>query len=155
MRTQILTPLLRSTVGFDRFDRLFDAVNRADRVNNSYPPHNIEKIGENAYRISMAVAGFTEDELDITQRENQLVITGTAKPRDTEDTYLHRGIARRNCERRFDLDDTSEVTGARLDHGLLHVELVREIPEAQRPRQIGITAGPAKPAVEDQDKVAA
>ncbi len=141
MRTQILNPLLRSSIGFDRFDRLFDAATRADNPNRSYPPYNIEKTGENDYRITMAVAGFTLDDLDVTQRETLLVVSGKAQGEDQESAYLHRGIAGRGFERRFELADTIKVVGAALELGLLHVDLVREIPESQRPRKIGITAG--------------
>ncbi len=147
MHTQIMTPLLRSTIGFDRFGRLFDAVGRMDEASLAYPPHNIEKTGENAYRISMAVAGFAENELEVNQRENMLVISGKSKNRDERPAFLHHGIARRNFERRFELADNIEVRGASLDHGLLHVDLVREIPESQRPRNIAINAeaSPAGP----------
>ena len=141
MRTQILNPLLRSSVGFDRFDRLFDAATRADNTGHSYPPYNIEKTGENGYRITMAVAGLSLEDLDVTQRETLLVISGKTQS-DGEDTaYLHRGIAGRGFERRFELADTIKVVGANLELGLLHVDLVREIPESQRPRKIDIGAG--------------
>lgn len=141
MRTQILNPLLRSSIGFDRFDRLFDAATRADNPSRSYPPYNIEKTGENDYRITMAVAGFTLDDLDVTQRETLLVVSGKAQGEDQESAYLHHGIAGRGFERRFELADTIKVVGAALELGLLHIDLVREIPESQRPRKIGITAG--------------
>lgn len=141
MRTQILNPLLRSSVGFDRFDRVFEAASRADNTNRSYPPYNIEKTGESDYRITMAVAGFSLDDLDVTQRENLLVISGKPQGEDQGPAYLHRGIAGRGFERRFELADTIKVVGANLELGLLHVDLVREIPEAQRPRKIEIGAG--------------
>lgn len=141
MRTQILNPLLRSSIGFDRFDRLFDAATRADNPNRSYPPYNIEKTGENDYRITMAVAGFSLGDLDVTQRETLLVVSGTPQGEGQEPAYLHHGIAGRGFERRFELADTIQVVGAALELGLLHIDLVREIPESQRPRKIGITAG--------------
>lgn len=141
MRTQILNPLLRSSVGFDRFDRLFDAATRADGQGRAYPPYNIEKTGENGYRITMAVAGFALDDLDVTQSETLLVISGKQRGEGQEETYLHRGIAGRGFERRFELADTVKVVSANLELGLLHVDLVREIPESQRPRKIGIAAG--------------
>lgn len=141
MRTQILNPLLRSSIGFDRFDRLFDAATRADNPSRSYPPYNIEKTGENDYRITMAVAGFSLDDLDVTQRENLLVVSGKPQSEGQETAYLHRGIAGRGFERRFELADTIKVVGANLELGLLHVDLVREIPESQRPRKIDIAAG--------------
>ena len=138
MRTQILNPLLRSSVGFDRFDRLFDAASRSDNVNRSYPPYNIEKKSDNDYRITMAVAGFSLEDLDVSQRENLLVISGKSESDGDDTAYLHHGIAGRGFERRFELADTIKVVGANLELGLLHVDLVREIPEAQRPRKIDI-----------------
>jgi len=155
MRTQFLTPLLRSSVGFDRVDRLLDAVSRIDDASLSYPPYNIEKTGEDDYRITMAVAGFAENELDIVQQENVLLIRGKAQDDGKEGTYLHRGIARRAFERRFELADTVRVTGANLVNGLLHVELVREIPEAQKPRQIPIASSEASAKVIEQERAAA
>ena len=140
MRTQILNPLLRSSVGFDRFDRLFDAATRADNTSRSYPPYNIEKTGENDYRITMAVAGFSLDDLDVTQSETLLAVSGKSQAEGQETAYLHRGIAGRGFERRFELADTINVVGANLELGLLHVDLVREIPESQRPRKIDIAA---------------
>lgn len=155
MRTQFLTPLLRSSVGFDRVDRLLDSVTRMDDATFSYPPYNIEKTGEDDYRITMAVAGFDESELDIVQQENVLLISGKGHEEEPGRTYLHRGIARRAFERRFELADTVRVTGASLSNGLLHVELVREIPEAQKPRQIPIAAGENAPRVIEQERDAA
>ncbi len=141
MRTQILNPLLRSSIGFDRFDRLFEAATRADNPSRSYPPYNIEKTGENDYRITMAVAGVSLDDLDVTQRETLLVVSGTPQGEGQEPAYLHHGIAGRGFERRFELADTIKVVGANLELGLLHVDLVREIPDSQRPRKIDIAAG--------------
>jgi len=141
MRTFDLSPLLRATVGFDRMDRLFDSVGRLDDQAVSYPPYNIEKHGEDKYRITMAVAGFAEDELTLTVQQNTLLIAGKAKEETAEAgsvQFLHRGIARRAFERRFELADTIKVTGAGLDNGLLTVDLVRVIPEAMKPRQIKI-----------------
>ncbi len=138
MRTYDLTPLLRSTIGFDRFDRLFQSALRQEEA-PSYPPYNIEKTGEDAYRITMAVAGFSEDELNITVQENSLIISGKARDEEEEPvTYLHHGIARRAFERRFETADTVKVVGASLENGLLHVDLVREVPEAMKPRTIAI-----------------
>jgi len=131
------SPLFRSTIGFDRLSRLIDESLRGAEP-SSYPPYNIEKTGENDYRIAMAVAGFAADELTLVQQENTLVIAGQKKETETGAAYLHRGIARRAFERRFDLADTVKVVGAKLENGLLHVELVREIPEAKRPRTIPI-----------------
>lgn len=155
MRTQFLTPLLRSSVGFDRVDRLLDAVSRMDDATFTYPPYNIEKTGEDDYRITMAVAGFDESELEIVQQENVLLIRGKAQEENKDRAYLHRGIARRAFERRFELADTVRVTGANMSNGLLHVELVREIPEARKPRQIPISNGETAPKVIEQDREAA
>jgi molecular chaperone IbpA len=142
------SPLFRSTIGFDRLTRLADAATRLDG-GTSYPPYNIEVTGENAYRLTMAVAGFSADELDITLKENALLVSGKSQKDEDKAQYLHRGLARRAFERRFQLEDHIKVTGASLANGLLHVELVREIPEAMKPRKIEI-AGGAKPQVIEQ-----
>jgi len=133
-----LSPLFRSTIGFDRLARLADA---ATRVDASYPPYNIEITGENAYRLTMAVAGFGSDDLEVTVKENALLVDGKAKKEDDKTRYLHRGIARRAFERRFQLADHIKVVGASLDNGLLHVDLARELPETMKPRKIEIAAG--------------
>lgn len=138
MRTFDLSPLLRNTVGFDRFDRLFDSMGRLDEATPGYPPYNIIKDGEDAYRISMAVAGFGEGDIDVTVTENTLVVKGAQGEENEETTYLHRGIAGRAFERRFTLADTIKVTGAKLENGLLHIDLVREVPEHKKPRKIEI-----------------
>lgn len=140
------SPLFRSSIGFDRLSRLIDESMRgADQV--GYPPYNIEKIGENDYRIAMAVAGFAADEITLVQQENTLVVAGQKKDGDSgTGTYLHRGIAQRSFERRFQLADFIRVASARLDNGLLYVDLVREVPEAMKPRRIAIEAG-TKPNV--------
>jgi molecular chaperone IbpA len=135
------SPLFRSTIGFDRLARLVDTATRIDSTALSYPPYNIEKTGEDAYRLTMAVAGFARDELDITVHENTLIVSGKAQHDDEDNRYLHRGIARRAFERRFSLADHLKVTGASLDNGLLHVDLVREVPEAMKPRTINIASG--------------
>jgi len=133
------SPLFRSTIGFDRLARLVDTATRFDGAAPAYPPYNIESTGEDAYRLTMAVAGFARDELDITVQENSLVISGKAQKEDeAEGRYLHRGIARRAFERRFSLADHIKVNGASLDNGLLHVDLVREVPEEAKPRQVKI-----------------
>ena len=136
------TPVFRSTIGFDRMARLVDAAFQASEGSNtqSYPPYNIEKLSEDSYQITMAVAGFSEQDIDITVKENSLLISGqTAKTSDdAEKTYLHRGIASRSFERRFDLADHIIVTGADLENGLLNISLVREIPEEKKPRKINI-----------------
>jgi molecular chaperone IbpA len=139
------SPLFRSTIGFDRLTRLMDAANQVDNGSLSYPPYNIETTGENAYRLTMAVAGFAADDLDVTAKEGVLLITGKARKDEDQVQYLHRGIARRAFERRFQLADHIHVAGASLDNGLLHVDLVRQVPEALKPRKIAISAGgPAK-----------
>ena len=149
------SPLFRSTIGFDRVARLVDAATRVDNTALSYPPYNIEKTGEDAYRLTMAVAGFSQDELDLTVHENTLIVTGKAQKDDETGRYLHRGIARRAFERRFSLADHIKVTGASLDNGLLHVDLVREVPEAMKPRTIKIGGGePSRPQVVDQKQAA-
>ncbi len=160
MRAFDLSPLLRSSVGFDHVNRLFELANRVDETATSYPPYNIEKRGEDAYRITMAVAGFDQSELDITVKENSLIVTGkaveqTATEAGEQVSYLHRGIARRAFERRFELADTVKVVGAELKDGLLHIALKREIPEAKKPRQIQInTAANSGTVIEAQPKAA-
>lgn len=140
MRTFDMTPLFRSTVGFDRMSRFLDSALQADEASVSYPPYNIEKTGETAYRITMAVAGFSQDDLEITATENTLLVKGS-RPSETKGEFLHRGIATRAFERRFQLADYIKVTGARMDNGLLHIELAREVPEEMKPRTIAIEAG--------------
>ena len=146
MRRYDLTPLLRSSVGFDHFDRLFDTVSRADSSANGYPPYNIEKAGDDGYRITMAVAGFREDDLNVNLNENTLTIAGEQKAAEDGVTYLHRSIAGRSFERRFQLAEDIRVVSAALENGLLHVDLVREVPEHKKPRQIEIASGPAREA---------
>jgi len=135
------SPLFRSTIGFDRLTRLVDAATRVDSSALAYPPYNIETTGEDAYRLTMAVAGFSPEELDITVQENTLLVTGKAKKEQEGGNYLHRGIARRAFERRFSLADHIKVVGASLVNGMLHVDLTREVPEAAKPRKIQIGAG--------------
>ena len=143
MRPIDFAPLYRSTVGFDRLFDLVDSVTGFDQASPGYPPYNIERLGENEYRITMAVAGFGQDELRVDVKELALSVTGAKKPDDKERRYLHRGIAARNFERRFQLADHVEVRGAGLQDGLLHVELVRNVPERLKPRTIAI--GTAEP----------
>lgn len=140
------SPLFRSTVGFDRLSRMLETGMLSEQ-DSAYPPYNIVKVSEDQYRITMAVAGFAEDELDITSKENQLIIQGRAKEREQGDeniTYLHRGIAARAFERRFQLADHIKVAAAGLENGLLTVSLVREIPEEMKPRKIQILSGKEK-----------
>jgi molecular chaperone IbpA len=149
------SPLFRSTIGFDRLARLLDAAPRVDSASLGYPPYNIEKTGDDSYRLTMAVAGFSPSELDITTHENTLVVTGKAQKEEEKKNgngYLHRGIARRAFERRFSLADHMKVTGANLNNGMLHVDLVHEVPEAAKPRKIAIGTGAqsAQPQVTEQ-----
>lgn len=141
MRTFDFSPLFRSTVGFDRFAALLENAQAADDHPVAYPPYNIEKTGEDAYRITLAVAGFGESELSIEQREQTLLIGGRKQTVDGGESYLHRGIAARNFARQFQLADHVKVVGAHLDNGLLHVDLSREIPEAMKPRKVEIKRG--------------
>src|ERR1700681_840496 len=145
MRTFDLAPFYRSTVGFDRLFSLLDQASGVDAGTPGYPPYNIERTGENAYRISVAVAGFSEPELSIVAKENTLTIRGDrqAKTEEKNGEVLYQGIAARAFERVFQLADHVEVKGARLENGLLHVDLTREVPEAKRPRQISIGNGNA------------
>jgi molecular chaperone IbpA len=130
-------PYYRATVGFDRVFDLLDSV--ANQTAGGYPPYNIEKAGEDAYRIVMAVAGFAEADLNVTQKENELLVTGQSAPNGHDETqYLYRGIAGRNFERRFQLADHVKVVGAKLANGLLTIELQREVPEEKKPRAIRI-----------------
>lgn len=146
MRAFDYSPFYRASVGFDRVFDLLDNV--AGQSANGYPPYNIEKSGDNAYKIVMAVAGFSDAELNVTQKENELLVTGqTAATGEGEKQYLYRGIAGRNFERRFQLADHVKVAGAKLANGLLTIELVREIPEEKKPRAISIEAEAAKPAL--------
>jgi molecular chaperone IbpA len=142
MRHFDLTPLYRSTVGFDRLAQLFDSVAGGD-FDAPYPPYNIERLGENEYRITMAVAGFSADEIKVDVKESTLSVRGDKKADtgEAEKRYLHRGIAARSFERRFQLADHVEVKGADLKDGLLNVDLVRNIPERMRPRSIPIGVG--------------
>ncbi len=143
MRTFDLAPLYRSTVGFDRIFSLLDQLGGGDQ-SQTYPPYNIERTGENAYRISNAVAGFAEPDLSVELKENALTVKGEKKTSEEKKTaeVLYQGIAGRAFERRFQLADHVLVTAAVLENGLLHIDLVREIPEAKKPRQIAINGKP-------------
>lgn len=147
MRAFDFAPLLRSSVGFENLNRLVDFATRGEA--DGYPPYNIEKVGDGSYRISMAVAGFSQDELDLTVQENVLIVTGRTQEiqEGAERQFLHRGIAKRAFERRFQLADTIKVTGAGYENGLLNIDLVREVPEHKKPRRIEISGlGEAAPA---------
>lgn len=135
MRHTDFTPFYRSAIGFDRLFQMLDSAGEAD---TGYPPYNIERTGDNAYRITMAVAGFTPDELKVEAKESTLSVSGEKKPDTVQRTFLHRGIAARNFERRFQLADYVEVVSAGFENGLLNIELQRNIPERMKPRQIAI-----------------
>jgi molecular chaperone IbpA len=141
MRSLDLTPLFRSTVGFDHLDKLFETAFREAGRDTSYPPYNIAKLGQDKYRISMAVAGFGERDLDITAHENVLTVKGQIQQPENGVEYLHRGIAQRSFERRFELADYVKVVRASLDKGLLTLELQRDIPDEMKPRRIEIQSG--------------
>ncbi|MDR3473080.1 MAG: Hsp20 family protein [Devosia sp.] len=150
MQTIDFSPFYRSTVGFDRlFSRLDSVVGQEPKT---YPPYNIEKVGDNAYRVSIAVAGFATDDINIEAKENSLTVKG-AKAQETEDktrAFLHRGIAERAFELRFQLAEYVEVAGANLENGLLHIELKRELPESKKTRQIAINGAANAQTIEDQ-----
>ncbi|MBL8659957.1 MAG: Hsp20 family protein [Rhodospirillales bacterium] len=143
MTTFDFSPLFRSTVGFDRLMRLMESSTQLAETANGYPPYNIEKTGDDQYRITLAVAGFGDDELNVETHENTLLIEGRKRESDGDARYLYRGIAGRSFKRQFQVADHVKVVGASLSNGLLVIELVREIPEAMKPRQIPITAGAA------------
>ncbi len=152
MRSFDLTPLYRATVGFDQIADLMDRLLTNDVSEPSYPPYNIEKLGDDAWRISIAVAGFTDDELSVEVRENTLIVSAKKAKEDENRTYLHRGIATRAFERRFTLADHVRVTGASHVNGMLHIDLVREVPEALKPRRIEINSSDTVEAKAVEDK---
>lgn len=155
MRTVDFAPLYRSMVGFDRLAQLLDQAAKTETATN-YPPYNIESTGEDAWRIELAVAGFKSDELTIEVKENLLTVTGrkTANDDGAERRYLHRGLAERDFERRFQLADYVIVTDASLENGLLSISLKRELPEAMKPRRIEIATGQANGLIEGKGKAA-
>lgn len=162
MRNIDMTPLYRATVGFDRFADMVDRVMTSDLSSQTgYPPFNIEKTAQDAYRISIAAAGFTEDDLTVEVRENALVVSAKKSDGDDARSYLHRGIATRSFEKRFHLADHVRVTGASLVNGMLDIDLKREVPEALKPRRIAISnartveVNPDVKSVEKQADVAA
>ena len=146
MRSFDFAPLYRASVGVDQIADMMDRVLTSDVSVPSYPPYNIEKTADDAYRISLAVAGFAAEDLAIEVKENALIVTAKKAPAKNEKTFLHRGIATRSFERKFQLADHVKVTGASHEDGMLHIELVREVPEALKPRRIEIARG--KPAIE-------
>ena len=144
MRTYDFSPLFRSTIGFDRLTNIMDTAMRQSDATEAYPPYNIQKTGENSYCITLAVAGFSEEELEIVSHDGNLIIEGRVKPNEENkgNMFLHRGIAGRAFKRSFQLADHIKITGANLSNGLLNVELVREIPEELKPRKIEISNAP-------------
>lgn len=143
MRNFDLAPLYRASIGFDQIADMMDRVLSGDVNQPSYPPYNIEKTADDAYRISIAVAGFSDDELSVELREGALIVSARKAEEEGERTYLHRGIATRAFERKFQLADHIKVTGAAHTDGMLHIDLVREVPEALKPRRIAIASGTA------------
>lgn len=146
MRRFDMTPLYRATVGFDQIADLMDRALASDVGQNTYPPYNIEKTDDDAWRISIAVAGFSDDDLAIEVKDRSLHVTARKAEDKTERNYLHRGIATRAFERRFHLADHVRVTGASHEDGMLHIDLIREVPEALKPRRISITSAAPKDA---------
>lgn len=156
MRQFDLSPLFRASVGFDRLSNMLESATRLSDETAGYPPYNIEKRGEDTYRVTVAVAGFTAEELDVNVENGTLTIRGKAKEETDPQSLIYRGIARRAFERRFQLAEHIQVTGAGLENGLLSVELVREVPEAKKPRTIAIGTGnaAATPTIEHQKQAA-
>jgi len=148
MRSYDFSPLYRSAIGFDRLAQLAEAALRTEQT--GYPPYNIELVSEDRYRISMAVAGFSRDELDIESEKNTLKVTGRKAPDDKQRTWLHRGVAARDFEQRFQLADHVKVIAASFENGLLDIELEREIPEAEKPRKIIIGNNETLPLIHGQ-----
>lgn len=152
MRSFDFTPYRRNTVGFDRLFDFLESASRTDQGDN-YPPFDIEKLSDDSYRITLAVAGFKPDEVEITARQNLLVVAGRkAENRNRDGNYLHMGIATRAFERRFELADFVRVEGAEMRDGLLSIELVREIPEAMKPRKIAINGGSSQTIETSEDR---
>jgi molecular chaperone IbpA len=148
MRHVDFSPFFRTTVGFDRLFQLLDSLPNGNGEPSSYPPYDIERTGENAYRISMAVAGFKPEELKLEAKESLLTVTGEKAAEEKEKSYLHRGIAARSFERRFQLADYVEVKGAEVNDGMLHIDLVRELPEKMKPRTIAISTAKGAKSIE-------
>lgn len=150
MTTLDFSPLFRSMIGFDRLANSLETAYRSEP--GGYPPYNVELKDENRYRITLAVAGFTEEDLDIEAKENLLTVAGQRRAPETEGNFLYRGIANRSFERKFQLADYVKVVEAKLENGLLHIDLVREVPEAMRPRRIEIRGGAQGPSIEHGGK---
>lgn len=144
MRTLNLAPLHRATVGFDQITDMMDRIMSNDTNNQTYPPYNIEKTADDSWRISIAVAGFSDEDLNVEVKENALHVTANRSEDETERNYVHRGIATRAFNRRFHLADHVKVTGASHENGMLHIDLIREVPEALKPRRIEIAKSASK-----------
>lgn len=155
MTTFDFSPLYRSSVGFDRLASLIDAATRGDHGQSTYPPYNIERVDEDHYKITMAVAGFALSDLDIESKSNQLTVKGLKPKVEDKRQYLHQGIAERSFEHRFQLADFVSVNGANLENGLLHIDLVRELPEAMKPRSIPIQSASSDHLIESGKEKAA
>ncbi|WP_299439631.1 Hsp20 family protein [uncultured Rhodospira sp.] len=157
MRTYDLSPLHRFAIGFDNVSRLLDAASRVDEQATAYPPYNIEKVSDDAYRITMAVAGFAPEHLDVTVHDSTLIISGRQERTEPQGgQFLHRGIATRAFERKFELADHIKVRGASIENGLLHVHLERQVPEEKKPRRIEIAGATGASAItHTQDEAAA
>ena len=148
-----LTPLYRSSVGYDRFGSLLDAASQSEKASTGYPPYNIEVVEENSYAITVAVAGFKESELDLQVEKGVLTVRGQKQTLESAKNYLHQGIANRSFERKFNLADHIEVVNADLADGLLRVHLIKEVPEAMKPKSIAINGNQAK-VISHKEKVA-
>ncbi len=146
MTTLDFSPLFRSMIGFDRLANALETAYRSEP--GGYPPYNVELQDENRYRITLAVAGFSENDINIEAKENLLTVSGQRQVTESEGNFLYRGIANRSFERKFQLADYVKVVEAKLEHGLLHIDLVREVPEAMKPRRITIRSADASPAIE-------
>ncbi|MCZ6481655.1 MAG: Hsp20 family protein [Alphaproteobacteria bacterium] len=155
MNTLDFSPLFRSTVGFDRLFLFFEDALRRDTAEVGYPPYNIEKTGEDSYRVTMAVAGLGKEDLNVEARANTLVVSAKRREEVADNAYLHRGIAGRGFTRQFRLADHVKVAGADLENGLLHIDLVRELPEEMKPRRIEISTSARKKLFHDNKKKAA
>ena len=155
MTTLDFSPLFRSTVGFDRLFLFFEDALRRDSAEVGYPPYNIEKTGEDSYRVTMAVAGLGKEDLNVEARANTLVVSAKRREEVADNAYLHRGIAGRGFTRQFRLADHVKVAGADLENGLLHIDLVRELPEEMKPRRIEISTSARKKLFHDNKKKAA
>lgn len=153
MTTFDFTPLFRSTIGFDRLANLVEDAMRTDVAGSGFPPYNIEKRAADSYRITLAVAGYGEDDLAVDTKENAVIVTGHRKPEAKDVTYLHRGIAEGDFKRTFQLADYVRVASATFDRGLLHIDLVRELPESMKPRRIEIKASPVETVADKAKKV--